>query len=67
MKTLFKKKMDSGLEEDISETEITHPVVTIKRGKDPEVQEVDIALVEQNGNYVSIPQKLCLKLVWKSA
>lgn len=28
---------------------ISHPVVTIKRGKDPEVQEVDIACQLQNG------------------
>ena len=35
--------------EEEMETPITHPVVTIKRGKDPEVQEVDIACRLQNG------------------
>ena len=37
--------------DDEPESEITQPVVTIKRGKDPEVQEVDIACRQQNGAF----------------
>ena len=35
-------------EEELESPAITQPVVTIKRGKDPEVQEVDISCRLQN-------------------